>query len=415
MSPLSPPSPRPDQLSAQHPEPLSYPFWTSEGLDLHPEYRQLWDKPLARVRLPYGEDAWLATRHEDVRTVLSDPRFSLATAVSRDQPRIGRMPRTGGGLIASDAPDHTRMRSLLSKEFTARRIERLREDIRRTADGLLDRMIDTGPPTDLIEDFAFPLPMTLICELVGVPHSDHPHVRAWADTVCSGSATPETIQRRATEFFALMRGWVDTRRREPADDLLTLMVRACDKDGSVSEGELMGLLNELLVGGFVTTTNQIGNFFSLLLLPRDSEEDLMARLRAEPGLIPKAVEELLRYVPLLNGLSLPRYATEDTELGGVLVRAGEPVIVSPSAANRDPGVFDDPDRVILDRANNSHVSFGHGTHYCLGAHLARLELQVTLERVLSRMPDLRLAVPVDELRWRSKEFFSGLHELPVTW
>lgn len=178
----------------------------------------------------------------------------------------------------------------------------------------------------------------------------------------------------------------------------------------------MGVLNELLVGGFVTTTNQIANFFSLLLLPAGGDEDLLARLRAEPGLVPKAVEELLRYVPLLNGLTLPRYAVEDVELGGVLVRAGEPVIISQAAANHDPDVFPDPDRLVLDRpVTAQHVSFGHGIHYCLGAHLARLELQVALEQVMTRMPELHLAVPVEELRWRSKEFFSGLRELPVSW
>ncbi|GAA1160434.1 cytochrome P450 [Streptomyces hebeiensis] len=401
--------------TAQRPEPLSYPFWTTEGLDLHPDYRPLRDQPLAKVRLPFGEDAWLATRHEDVRTVLSDPRFSLAEAVRRDQPRIGRMPRAGGGLIATDAPDHTRLRSVLSKEFTARRIERLRDRVGRIADGLLDRMVQAGPPADLSEDFAFPLPMTLICELVGVPREDHGRVRSWADIVCSGSASPEVLQKEAADFFARVNGWLHAHRQEPADDLLTLLVRACDEDGVISEEELVGVLNELLVGGFVTTTNQIGNFFSLLLLPRPDEEDLLGRLRAEPALIPKAVEELLRFVPLLNGLTLPRYALEDTELGGVLVRAGEPVIVSQAAANRDPEAFSDPDRVVFDRPGNAHVSFGYGTHYCLGAHLARLELQVALERVLARMPGLRLAVPVAELRWRSKQFFSGLHELPVTW
>ncbi|MEV7086139.1 cytochrome P450 [Streptomyces sp. NPDC093085] len=408
-------SPQQEQHAPRCPAPLDYPFWTTEGLDLHPDYRPLRDRPLARVRLPYGEESWLATRHEDVRAVLSDPRFSLAEAVRRDAPRIGKMPRTGGGLIATDAPVHTRMRALLSREFTARRIERLRHRVEEIADGLLDRMTAAGAPADLIDGFAFPLPMTVICELTGVPHDDHPHVRAWASTVTSGNTTPEAIREAAGGFFALMHGWVAARRREPADDLLSLLIRACDQDGTITEEELLGLFNELLIGGFVTTTNQIGNFFSLLLLPHEGDEAPMDRLRADPALIPKAVEELLRYVPLLNGLVLPRYALEDVELGGVVVRAGEPVIVSPSAANRDPEIFPEPDRVVLDRPANTHLSFGHGAHYCLGAHLARLELQVTLERVLTRWPGLRLAVEVDQLRWRRKEFFSGLHELPVAW
>ncbi|MEW1722022.1 cytochrome P450 [Streptomyces sp. NPDC093109] len=399
------------------PEPLAYPFWTTGGLGLSDGYRRLRDRPPVRVRLPYGDDAWLATSYEDVRAVLSDPRFSLAEAVRRDQPRIGPMPRAGGGLIALDAPRHTQLRALLAKEFTARRIERLRGHMGEVVDGLLDRMVAAGPPADLVEDLAFPLPMRLICELVGVPDADQPAVRAWADTVCSGSVTPEAVQGHAKDFFTLMYGWIEARRRGPADDLITVLVRACD-EGVLTMDELTGLLNEILIGGFVTTTNQIANFFAVLLLPREAGAggaDVLAAVRADPGLIPRAVEELLRLVPLLNGLTLPRYAGEDVELGGVLVRAGEPVVVSQAAANHDPAAFPSPDRIVLDRPGTPHISFGHGIHYCLGAHLARLELQTTLERVTSRLPELRLAVPEEELRWRDKEFFSGLRSLPVAW
>ncbi|MET9532623.1 MULTISPECIES: cytochrome P450 [unclassified Streptomyces] len=406
-------SPGPDTS----PEPLAYPFWTSGGLGLPDGYRRLREQPPARVRLPYGDDAWLATSYEDVRAVLSDPRFSLAEAVRRDQPRIGPMSRAGGGLIALDAPRHTQLRALLAKEFTARRIERLRGHVREVTDGLLDRMAAAGPPADLVEDFAFPLPMTLICELTGVPDADQPAVRAWADTVCSGSVTPETVQQHAKDFFTRMCGWIEARRRAPADDLISILVRACG-EGLLTEEELTGLLNEILIGGFVTTTNQIANFFAVLLLPREAGgggADVLATVRSRPDLIPRAVEELLRLVPLLNGLTLPRYATEDVELGGVLVRAGEPVVVSQAAANHDPGVFPSPDRIVLDRPGAPHISFGHGIHYCLGAHLARLELQTALERVTARLPGLRLAVPEEELHWRSKEFFSGLRSLPVTW
>ncbi|MFJ3902954.1 cytochrome P450 [Streptomyces sp. NPDC090025] len=399
------------------PEPLAYPFWTTEGLGLPEEYRPLRDRPPVRVRFPYGDDAWLVTRYEDVRAVLSDPRFSLAEAVRRDQPRIGPMPRAGGGLIALDAPRHTQLRVLLAKEFTARRIERLRGHIRQVADGLLDRMLAAGPPADLVEDLAFPLPMALICEITGVPEADRPAVRAWADTVCSGGVTPESVRRDAQEFFALMHGWIEARRRAPAQDLITVLVRACD-EGQLTEDELTGLLNELLIGGFVTTTNQIANFFAVLLLPGEGDNggpELLAAVQDRPELIPRAVEELLRYVPLLNGLTLPRYASADVELGGILVRAGEPVVVSQAAANHDPEAFPAPGRISLDRSGTPHISFGHGIHYCLGAHLARLELQVTLERVTARLPGLRIAVPEEELRWRSKEFFSGLRSLPVAW
>ncbi|MET9483537.1 cytochrome P450 [Streptomyces sp. NPDC006638] len=399
------------------PEPLAYPFWTTGGLGLPGGYGQLRDRPPVRVRLPYGDDAWLATSYEDVRAVLSDPRFSLAEAVHRDQPRIGPMPRTGGGLIALDAPRHTQLRALLSKEFTARRIERLRGHAGDVVDGLLDRMVAAGPPSDLVEDLAFPLPLTLICELTGVPEADRAGVRSWADAVCSGAVTPDVVQQHAKDFFARMDDWVEARRRTPANDLITVLVRASD-DGALTGEELTGLLNEILIGGFVTTTNQIANFFAVLLLPGEAGAggaDVLKAVRARPDLIPRAVEELLRLVPLLNGLTLPRYAAEDVELGGVLIPAGDPVVVSQAAANHDPAAFPSPDRLVLDRPGTPHISFGHGIHYCLGAHLARLELQTTLHRVTTRLPSLRLAVPEEELHWRDKEFFSGLRSLPVTW
>ncbi|MBD0711525.1 cytochrome [Streptomyces sp. CBMA291] len=399
------------------PKPLAYPFWTHDGLGLPEGYGPLRDRPPVRVRLPYGDEAWLATSYEDVRAVLSDPRFSLAEAVRRDQPRIGPMPRAGGGLIALDAPHHTRLRALLAKEFTARRMEPLRGRVREVADGLIDRMVAAGPPVDLVEGLAFPLPMTLICEIVGVPEADRSALRAWADTVCSGSVTPEVVRRSAQDFFSRMDDWIETRRRAPADDLITVLARAADED-ILTEEELRGLLNEILIGGFVTTTNQIANFFAVLLLPGEADgggPELLTTLRTRPELVSRAVEELLRLVPLLNGLTLPRYAEEDVELGGIVVRKGEPVVVSQAAANHDPAAFPSPGRIDLDRPGASHISFGHGIHYCLGAHLARLELQTTLERVTARLPGLRLAVPETELRWRSKEFFSGLRSLPVAW
>ncbi|MFG2329423.1 cytochrome P450 [Streptomyces sp. NPDC048604] len=399
------------QQQQQQQAPLSYPFWTKEGLGLAAEYGDLRDRPPVRVRLPYGDEAWLVTRYEDVRAVLSDARFSLAEAVRRDQPRIGPMPRAGGGLIALDAPDHTRLRALPAKEFTARRIERLRQRVRDVADALLDVMEETGPPADLVETLAFPLPLTMICELVGVPEEDRPAVRSWADTVCTGTVTPETLGKQAADFFTRMHGWIEDRRRNPRQDLLTLLT-----EGVEDEEELTGLLNELLIGGFVTTTNQIANFFSVLLIPGEAgAEGVLSAIREDPSRIPRAVEELLRYVPLLNGLTLPRYALEDVELAGVVIEAGQAVVVSQAAANHDPDAFPTPHRLRLDRPGTPHISFGHGIHYCLGAHLARLELQVTLARVTTRLPNLRLAVPKSELDWRNKEFFSGLRSLPVEW
>ncbi|MBT2396397.1 cytochrome P450 [Streptomyces sp. ISL-100] len=390
--------------------PIPYPFPPSR-LEVHPRYGELRDLPLARVRLPYGEGAWLVTRHADVKTVLADQRFSLAAAVGRDQPRLRSMTRDGGGLFSKEPPEHTRLRSLVAKEFGARRVEGLRIRAREVADGLLDAMEAKGAPADLVDDFAIPLPTTIICELLGVPGADHRRLWGWAQSVLSNTSSEQELMTRGKELFGYLAGVLELRRREPGDDVLSGLVRACDEDEQITETELLALTCDLLIAGFVSTTNQIGNFFYQLLAdPAD-----LARLRDNPEAIPKAVEELMRYVPLLVGFTLPRYATEDVELGGVLIRSGDAVLVATAAANRDPEIFPDPEQLVLDRPVNPHVGFGHGVHYCIGAHLARLELQVALERVLHRMPGLRFAVPEDELSWKTDAMIIGLNALPVSW
>lgn len=389
---------------------LPYPF-EPDGLELHPVYAELREQPPARIRMPYGDGAWLATRYEDVRAVLADPRFSLAAAMGRDQPRTRPVARTGAGLFSTEPPEHTRLRSLVAREFGARRVERLRTRAVELADELLDGMIAAGRPADLVEDFAIPMPTTIICEVLGLPAKDHRMLWHWAETVLSAISPGEVLAAEGRAFTDYMAGVLELRGREPGDDLLTVLVRACREQGLISEEELLSIACDLLIAGFVSTTNQIGNFFHQLLF---NPEELV-RLRERPELIPKAVEELMRYVPLLTGFSLPRYATADVELGGVTVRAGEAVMIATAAANRDPAVFREPERLALDRPVNPHIGFGHGVHYCVGAHLARLELQVAIERVLARLPGLRPAVPEGELRWKEDAMVNGLQALPVAW
>ncbi|MFB6888365.1 cytochrome P450 [Kitasatospora sp. NPDC056327] len=390
--------------------PLTYPF-VPKGLDLDPRYAELREQPLVRIRMPYGDGAWLVTRYEDVRTVLADPRFSLAAAMGEDQPRMRPVSRTGAGLFSTEPPEHTRLRALVAKEFSARRVERLRERAAELADELIDGILARGAPADLVEDFAIPMPTTIICEVLGIPAEDHRMLWEWAETVLSAVTPGEVLAVEGQAFIDHMAGVLELRGREPGEDLLSTLVRACREQRLIGEEELLSIACDLLIAGFVSTTNQIGNFFHHLLA--DPEE--AARLRAEPELIPKAVEELMRYVPLLTGFSLPRYATADVELGGVVVRAGEAVMIATAAANRDPEVFDEPERLVLDRPANPHLGFGHGVHYCIGAHLARLELQVAVERVLTRLPGLRPAVPPHELRWKEDAMVNGLQALPVTW
>ncbi|TDB90304.1 cytochrome P450, partial [Micromonospora fluostatini] len=310
-------------------------------------------------------------------------------------------------------PEHTRLRRLVAKAFTARRVEQLRTRTRATAHELVDGMLAAGPPADLVAHVATPLPIRVICDLLGVPVTDQDKFHTWSEAIVSTtSLSGEQVQRYLDNLFGYMTGLIEQRRREPADDLLTAMAQARDADADrLTEDEMVQLAGGLLAAGHETTVTQIPNFVYVLL----TAEQGWARLRAEPGLVPSAVEELMRYVPLGATAGFARYALEDVELGGVLVRAGEPVLVSIASANRDETVFTDPDTLDLTRAVNPHLGFGHGAHHCVGAQLARMELQVVLETLLERAPGLRLAVPESELTWKSGLLVRGLTALPVSW
>lgn len=391
----------------------SYPFHAPDRLNLDPLYARLRrEEPVSRVRLPYGEPAWLATRYADVRTVLGDPRFSRAASVGRDEPRIS--PRQqDAGILAMDPPEHTRLRRLVARAFTARRVEQLRPRVTGIADELLDGMLAAGAPADFVAHVATPLPVRVICELLGVPFGDQDRFRTWSEAIVSTtSLSPEQIGQHIDSLQAYMGELIAERRREPADDLLSAMVRARDDNADrLSEEEVVQLAAGLLAAGHETTVTQLPNFVYVLL----NNPDVWDRLRADPTLVPSAVEELMRYIPLGVASSFARYATEDVEIGGVLVRAGEPVIGSISSANRDESVFAEPDRLDPARQVNPHLGFGHGVHHCIGAQLARMELQVTLHALLDRTPGLRIAVAESELTWKSGLLVRGLNMLPVTW
>ncbi|MEU9338936.1 cytochrome P450 [Streptomyces sp. NPDC048290] len=396
----------------EHPSPLRYPFTSPECLDLSPRYPELRAGPLPRVKLPYGEDAWLVTRYADARLVLADHRFSLAAGVHRDQPRMRPLSTSGVGLMSTDAPEHTRLRQVVARHFSVRRVDQLTDRVQEIATELMDRMEEKGPPGDLVQDYAFPLSITLICDLLGVPEGDHRKIQEWLDLMLAHRVSLEAFVAESEAFVAFLGELVELRRREPGEDLLSALVRAQDEEERLTYEEMFELAAELLTAGFVTTYNQISNF-SYLLLRRP---EWMSRLRENPDDIPVAVEELLRYVPMPNGLNFCRYALEDVELGGVLVRAGEPVLVDMSAANRDPEVYRDPESLVLDRKPEApHLSFGHGAHFCVGSRLARLELQVAVRTLLERLPGLKPAVPEEELKWKAEAMLKGLYELPVMW
>lgn len=387
----------------------SYPFNSADRLDLDPGYRAAREAPgMIRVQLPYGEPAWLATRYDDVRFVLGDKRFSRALAAEHDEPR----PREGqaaGGILAMDPPDHTRLRVLVAKAFTVRRVERLRPRVREIAAGLIEDIVAAGSPVDLVEAFALPLPVQVICELLGVPPEDRDLFRGWSDAALSTSSlTGEEFLRSREELRAYMAGLVAQRREEPADDLMSALIQARDDQDRLSEVELIDLCIAVLIAGHETTATQIPNFVHVLL----AHPDKLAELKADPSLLPAAVEELLRFVPLGVGGSFARYAKEDVLVGDVPVQAGEPVLVAIGSANRDDNRFDNPDELAFDRKSNSHMGFGHGVHHCLGAPLARLELEEALRALLTALPGLRLD---GEPEWKREMLVRGPRRMQIAW
>ncbi|MFF3565306.1 cytochrome P450 [Streptomyces sp. NPDC002574] len=396
-------------------EPRTFPFSAADRLTVDPVFAELRDsEPMCRVRFPYGETAWLVTRYEDVRTVLGDPRFSRAEAARRDEPRLRPGRGLPGSILELDPPDHTRVRRVVAKAFTARRIEQLRPRTEQIAAGLLDAMVSKGAPADLVEDFALPLPVTVICELLGVPYEDRAAFRTWSDALLSTTKfTAEQVEDHMRRLTGYMAGLIAQRRSgsAPGDDLLGSLVAARDEEDRLSEQELVVLAVALLVAGHETTATQIPNFvYTLLTHPRELEA-----LRADLGLVPQAVEEMMRFVPLGNGAGLPRYATEDVELSSGTVRAGEAVVAAAASANRDPSVYADPDALDFRRDEASHVGFGHGPHHCLGAPLARMELQVALTSLLGRLPGLRFAGGEESVVWKSGVALRGPERMPVTW
>ncbi|MFL6074167.1 MAG: cytochrome P450 [Mycobacteriales bacterium] len=395
--------------------PRAYPFGPPDRLEIDPGYAWVREhEPLARVRMAYGEPAWLVTRYDDVRMVYTDPRFSRAMAVNPDVPRPYPEP-IAGGISDLDPPDHTRLRRLVGQAFTARRTERLRPRVEEITAGLLDRMVAGGPPADLVEALAVALPSIVVCELLGVPYGDRDTFRTWTDSYMTTTGLPIEDKLENLGRLGGYLGELAARRREhPTDDLIGALVRARDERDQLTEPELVGFTMTLLAAGYETTASQIANFTYTLL----THPDQLALLRAGAVDVADAVEELLRYVPLTAGTILPRYARADVELSGGTVRAGEPVFGVTEAADRDPRVFADPDRLDLARAfrpDRPHLAFALGTHFCTGAQLARTELRAALTALLGRCPDLRLAVPTGEVAWKDGTVVRGPVALPVAW
>ena len=376
----------------------------SDPYSVHARLRA--QRPVARVIMPGGTPAWLVTGYAQARAALTDPRLLKLPKGWRPDPD-SLLASLDLHMLNLDPPDHERLRKLVNKAFTARRVQELRPRITAITAGLLDDM-STRREVDLLASFAFPLPITVICELLGVPVADRDQFRAWSATIVADTVSSEVFQAHATAMTGYFQALLAARRREPADDLLSALVAARDEEDRLSENELLSMAFLLLVAGHETTVNLIASgMLALLLNPGE-----LARLRADPSLLNGAVEELLRYVNPVNNATF-RFTSEPVQIGGVPIGPGEVVLVSLSGANRDPSRYADPDRLDLGRDSGGHLAFGHGIHYCLGAPLARLEAEIAFAGLLERFGSMTLAVPEDELRWRPSTLIHGLESLPV--
>lgn len=367
------------------------------------------------VRLFNGRTVWLVTGHAEARAVLADPRLSS----DRENPafplfvrRLAETTQRRVALVGVDDPEHNVQRRMLIPSFTVKRTAALRPQIQRIVDTLLDEMAEQGPPADLVNAFALPVPSMVICALLGVPYADHEFFEAQSRKLLRGpeASDVEAARHALDEYF---RALIERKRRDPGEGLLDELIAKQLETGAMDREELVRLAEILLVAGHETTANMISlGTFTLLQHPEQ-----LARVRdwgsgPDSGM-PAAVEELLRFLSIADGLS--RVAVEDVEVGGVTVRAGDGVVLSTAVINRDGAVYPAPDELDLGRSARNHVAFGFGVHQCLGQNLARAELEIALPALFSRLPGLRLAVPAEEIPFKPGDTVQGLLELPVTW
>ncbi|GLY82818.1 cytochrome P450 family protein [Actinoallomurus iriomotensis] len=383
--------------------------------DPFPFYKRLRrEGPVRRVATVRGIEGWLVTRYEDGLAALSDPRFSSDLRDATDGRLLDLLPSAEResflrSMIRVGPPDHTRLRRLVSKAFTARRVAALRPRVQEITDDLIDAVAPAGR-ADLVADIALPLPVTVICELLGVPVTDRARFQEWTDDILGQEQhyDRDVVDRAWRRMWGYLEGLIADKRGHSGDDLISALITARDDEGSLEEDELVAMAFLLLVAGYITTVNLIaGGTATLLAHPQQ-----LKLVRDDPGLLPGAVEELLRYDGPVNP-GVIRFPTEDVEIGGVRIPRGDTVMIATAIADRDPEHFADPDRLDVTRTENTHLAFGHGAHYCLGAPLARLEGEIAIGTILRRLPDLTLAVPFDELRWHVASL-RGPKAVPVT-
>jgi cytochrome P450 len=371
--------------------------------------------PMSRVTLRSGQEVWAASRHADVRTVLTDPAFSSdRTDPGFPNPTGRRVPQSSRfkpSLVSMDPPEHGPARRAVLGEFTVKRLAALRPRIQQIVDEYLDAMLAAESRTaDLVAALAQPVPSLVICEQLGVPYTDHDFFQSRSKTLLSRAATADEIRAASEELTAYMDELVTAKEAVPADDLIGRQIAKHRAEGTYDHPALVGLAVLLLIAGHETTANMI----SLGTLALVRRPDQLALLTADPSRTPDAVEELLRQFTIAEFVT-SRVAAADTEVGGVPVKAGEGVLTLGNAANHDPAVFGDPDRLDVTRGARNHIAFGYGAHQCLGQNLARVELQIVFDTLFARVPTLRVDVPAAELPFKDDATVYGLHSLPVSW
>jgi pentalenolactone synthase len=393
------------------PELPQLPFPRRDVLDIGPLYRTLQDTaPISPVRTPAGDVAWLVTRHAEAKALFADPRLGRSHPNPSQAARISGAALLGGpiGDPATEVADHSRMRRLLTPAFSARRMHALEAHVADMVEDLLDQLAERTPPADLHEALSFPLPVLVICELLGVPYADRDRFRVWSSGA-AGLTDRAAASAALGKLVAYMHELIARKRVEPGEDVISDLI-AAQNQSHYGDQQMAGLAAGLLFAGHETTVARI-DYGTLLLLTYPDQRDALCH---DPALVDSAVEEILRMAAPSGG-GLPRYARADIDIAGVTIRTGDAVLIAGAAANRDPAAFPDPDRFDITRNPNPHLAFGHGPRFCIGASLARLELHAVFAALPQRFPSLELTVPLDQLELRTDLLTGGVTALSVTW